>query len=431
VQWALVVLSCLRRRKALTALVFLAGLAACLAYYLQKPRTYRVEARVLVQRQQALPSAVRSAYEDVPTRSAWDIVHRRENLLALVRAANLAPEGAVAPLGLRDTIERRFSSLARRAHPTGSEDPVDTLVTILDKHLVVSAVEGTITIALEWGDPQQAYDVVSAALQNFLDARHIQEVTAVDEVIAVLKGHATALRAELEAAQEDARKRDPRPARPVAVRQQGGELGRLQSLVESKQRAIQDVEEFRRRRLADLQTELDRARNTLSDQHPTLINLRNDIRALSRESPQLDGLREEERNARREYAERLARDASSPASSAPSPAVRRSGAEEDDSVRHARLQYEEMVSRVTTAEAERDAARAAFKYRYNVIWPPQLPREPVSPSPKKIFGVGVLVSLMLAFAAAVAPDVLRGRVVERWQVEDGIDLPVIGDLRPR
>lgn len=416
-QWLQLVLGCLRRRRIAAAIAFVLCIGAWGAFfaYRQSRPLYRVEGKILAQRNQALPSAVRSVYEDLPTRSAWDIVHRRDNLIALVRHAKLLTETG-APL------KKNARGL--------EENPVDEFVTLLDEALVVTVAEGTITFHIDWPDAQQAYDIIQGAIQNFLEARHVQEVTAIDEVLTVLTGQAAALRSELDAAAEEVRRNPDRPGRQAVtrVRRASEELARLQARVESKQRAIQDVEEFRRRRLADLQAQLDQARNTLSDAHPTVIGLRKDIEALSRSSPQMDTLREEERVARAEYAERAAREgvATEVVTVAPPPAAT---PEEDPRVRELRLQLEQMTLRIQSARIERDAARAAFKYRYNVIWPPQVPDEPVGANPIKFLLAALVSAGGLAIASSAGPDLLRGRIVERWQVEQSLGLPVLGEIR--
>jgi uncharacterized protein involved in exopolysaccharide biosynthesis len=433
--WALLALSAVRRRKLVTFTVLLLGFGAVAAYYLSKPPTYRVEARILAQRHQAMPAASRAAFEEVPTRSAWEIIHRRENLIALARATSLASESA-APLPARGLVDSISSNLRRASEEP--EDPLDTWVNILDRSLMVTVQDGTIQIAIELRDPQLAYGIVHGAVQNFLEARHLQEVKAIDEVLSVLRARAASLSKDVDAAVQESRRRigsTPQAAAPRA-RQPSAELVRLQSLLAAKQRAIHDVEEFRRRRLSDLQAQLDQARSTLSDQHPTVIGLRKDIGALSSESPQVESLREEEQRLGQEYAERSAREgvsAAPPQAAAPvaGPVLERYEVEADPRVRQARALYEQIAQRVSTAEAELDAARAAFKYRYNVVWPPQVPREPVSPNPRRIFPLGLIASFVLAIAAAVAPDLLSGRVQQRWQVERVLGVEVLGEIDRR
>ena len=94
VDWAAFLVAATRRRARLFAAVLVVGLVASAAYYKLKTPVYRVEARILAQRQQALPGVVRApGGEDAPQRSAWDLVHSRDNLVALVEQAGLLARG--------------------------------------------------------------------------------------------------------------------------------------------------------------------------------------------------------------------------------------------------------------------------------------------------------------------------------------------------
>jgi uncharacterized protein involved in exopolysaccharide biosynthesis len=452
VDWAKLALHCVLRRKALSIAVFLLGVGAAVAYYALKRPLYRVEAVILAQRQQSVPSNVRPTMEDVPTRSAWELVHRRENLVALVKLAGLEPAKPAKPAKAHRGPLDRLRDIGAREDPGVEEDPLDTFVRVLDKRLSVVVDDRTIAISIDWPDPTQAHQIVNGALQNFIEARHLQEVTAIDEVISALRGRVATARDNLqqtvETVQRETAERRVSGAWNASQRsadaRPGEELERITSMLEAKRRAIADVEEFRRRRLADLQAQLDERRGVYSEAHPSVIGLRQDIQALSRESPQIAALREEEGQLRKQYLARLAaapaasRGTSGTAPGAPSGSGSGAGAprtnasaEDDERVMDARFQYQQMVERVNAAQLELDAVRAAFKYRYNVIWPPQMPREPVSPDPLKTLGFGGLASILLALASAAAPDVLRGRIVERWQVERMLGLPVLGELKQK
>lgn len=438
--WALLMVRAALRRKLLFLAVFLTASSGVFMYYRVKRPVYRVEAKVLVQRLHGLPSSLQNTSDDFPTRTAWELIHRRENLIALIQSAKLMDLPMDGPL---ETIRARAHLAPDRM------DPLDRMVTILDRMLVVMTDEGTISISLDWPDPQQAYRVVDGALQNFVEARHVQEVTAIDEVISVLRVRAVKAKEQLDVVTEGVRRESlegyreasPPTPRPSVARQPSEELVRLKTLLEGKHRAIEDVEEFRRRRLADLHAQLDEKRNTYSDAHPSVIQLRQDIDSLSKESTQVLALREEEARLRKDYQARFAQEALSEAAAgaqsqlgsrvAPRPRPSPTPVEEDERVRDARSQYQQIVERVNAAQLELDAVRAAFKYRYNVIWPPQVPREPVSPNPVKIFGAGILAALFLAVLAAAAPDLRSGRIIERWQVERTLGLPVLAELNKR
>ncbi len=442
--WALLLLRSARRRKVLFVAVFVIGCAGVFGYYRTRRPVYRVEAKLLVQRG-PLPSNMRSGLEDNPARTAWELIHRRDNLLALIQTAKLV---GTVPDGKLDVLRAR-AGLSR-----DPADPLDLMVIRLDRRLLVSAEEGgTITISLDWPDPHQAYTVVEAALQNFIEARHIQEVTAIDEVLSVLHARAAKAKEQLERVTDQVRQesvdgyreyRDTTPSpRPATARAPSEELVRLKSLLEGKQRAIEDVEEYRRRRLADLHAKLDEARNTYSDAHPVVIQLRQDIEALTKESSQVSALRDDEAKLRKDYQAKVAQEGLTESPSglvAPPPPVVRSGPRphvssgpvaEDERVRDARFEYQQIVERVNAAQLELDAVRAAFKYRYNVIWPPQLPRDPVSPNPVKILGAGIFAALCLAFLAAALPDLRSGRIVERWQVERTLGLTVLAEIEKK
>jgi uncharacterized protein involved in exopolysaccharide biosynthesis len=433
VEVARFVAGALRRRWAIAVAVFLPIVGAACLYYRYKPPTYRVEARIVSQRPSAIVPGV-GAGDDLPSRSAWDLVHRRENIEALIRNAGLLEGRGV------DTsrpLAGRLLELLRPPEVVHQEEPLDVLVRILDRRLEVTAEGGAVEFKLDWSDAQVAYQIVQGAVQNFLEARHLQEVTSVDDVIAQLDGRTARLRADLEAAIASAAARrsapGPRGAAP-RPRLPSEEAVRLRSLLEAKARALRDVEEFRSRRLAELQSQLGQARATLSDRHPTVVALQRDEEVLNHDSPQLTALREEERAVRAQYTARLASEGlTSDAVGAlvPQPAEAGAPREEDPQVRDLRLQYEQMNARVTSARVELDAARAAFKYRYEVVWPPRIPTEPYSPRPLVVLGGGFLLALLCGLLAAVLPELLSGRIVERWQVERVLGIPVVGETPPR
>jgi len=445
-EWLGYVVAAVRRHLLVAVGVLLLGVAAVVAYYVLKTPVYRVEARILAQRQQALPGILRTQVtEDAPTRSAYDLVHRRENLLAIAKAAGLL--GKVAPGGTAAATPAPAPAagglLQALTDESLEENPVDRLILRLDKELVVTSTEGSINFSIDWPNAEEAFKIIEQAVQNFLEARHVQEITVRDEAISLLQGRVATLRDQLDRAVEEARRQgtrrfdvaiDPRPssvgggAVPMTE-----DLVKVKSLIDAKERAIGDVEEFRRRRLADLQAQLDLQRGILSDAHPTIQNLRQDIAALSLESPQVTGLREEQRRLREEYAARMALEQGKAGPATGLPAYRTTtttptNVEENERVRQARAEYQQMLDRTSSALLDLDNARAGFKYRYDVVWPAQVPRKPVSPNPFKVFGLGLVGAIGLAFLAAAAAALQSGRVLVDWQVEKTLDLPILGRI---
>ena len=437
------------RRKLLAALIFFGGFAASGVYLSLRTPTYHVETKILAQKQQPLASVVRPI-EDVPTRSASDLIHRRENLILLIKQTGLYSEGGPA----RPPWYRRLPLL--RSLPSRSasdDDPLSSVVARLDKALLVTTGEGTITIEINWPSAQQAYRLVEAALQNFLEVRHAQEITTVEEVVSQLQARASTLRKQLDEVIQEVQREAPRDTSgsratasasgPAAAasratrRAQGEEMVRLRSSLEAKQRAIRDMEDFQRKRLADLQAQLEEKRGIYSDAYPGVVSLQQDIEALSQESPKIGALRQEEAQLRAEYSARLGKETVPEEGVSPAARVTASRRErelspaQEERLRDARFSYQQMIERINAAQLELDAARAAYKYRYALIWPAQVPKRPVSPKPPKVLGLGALASFLLAVFAATLAEVRTGRVVERWQVERTLNLTVLAELRRR
>src|SRR5712692_5403295 len=141
------------------------------------------------------------------------------------------------------------------------------------------------------------------------------------------------------------------------------------------------------------------------------------------ESPQVYARWQEERDLRRQLAG-FSDDAAGASSSAPTiPAdlFRGLGPLEDSSVEYARAQlrytaqeYAAMRDRIDHARIDLDTARAAFKYRYSVVTPPQVPRGPIKPKAPLVMAAALLAGLFLALFATTLSDFRAGVVLKRW-----------------
>jgi hypothetical protein len=423
------------------ALILAGGLAFTTAFYVTRTPLYRSEAKFLTQRQQAMPSISRAAMSDeAPTRTANDLVRQRENLLALLNHAGLlnAPEQPQPEAGWR----RLFSA---GATPQTPEDSLEALVLRLDRSITVTTGDGTISISVDWPNAMQAYSLVEGAYQNFLESRQVQEITAIDESIGLLKVRAAELQANLDRAIVESQGSAPRRLEPSTTSEVASlpahpseSLVQLRAVLDAKSRALRDVEELRNRRLAELQGQLLERSSVLSDAHPTVIALKGEIQALSRESPQVTTLRQEESRLQEQYASELAAEAPIPRATGRSRSPDRAGsrqalaaastASETEKVRDARLRYTQILDRLSGAQLELDSARAAFRHRYKILWPAQVPRKAVSPNPIRVFGAGSLLSLFLAFASVIIPYLRSGLITERWQVERSLGLSVLAEF---
>jgi hypothetical protein len=326
-----------------------------------------------------------------------------------------------------------------------------------------------VAIAIDWPDARMAYQLVDTAQRNFLEARHIAEVSSISEAISILEGRASSLREEIEAdvteveeARKDLERRRPKPVIKVtpppvspsvssAKRRQDEDLAQLRMMLESKNRAIADLEELRRRQLGELQAKLTEAKATYSDAHPVVIEIQQRIDSLEsqEDSVQLSTLREEkkalEKEAIRRGALRPDEVTESPGGRLshrlqvePSQLARATTAELEEApieqakgnLRYALAKYHSVLDRIDAAQMEMDSARAAFKYRYSILMPAEVPRNPVKPNVPFLLLASAIGGIVLAILLAGVLDLRSGLVLERWQIERQLDLPVLGELRP-
>jgi uncharacterized protein involved in exopolysaccharide biosynthesis len=238
-------------------------------------------------------------------------------------------------------------------------------------------------------------------------------------------------------------------------------LPRLKETLTLKRQEIANLEEQRQRQLAELQAQLTRLTTIYTPAHPMVLSVQQNIAALSRDSPQLAALKTQMDDLDSDYQKRVAAVAelqqveqlktefasraqnvgaqaaraqeatapqATPAEHANAPG---SGEATDFASIRLRLelnQLESVLERTDGARIELAVSDAAFKYRYSVIRPPQVPRDPIRPNLRMIVIAGFLGSLLLGFAAAAGKDLLSDRIYDLWQIQRQLGLPVLGSL---
>lgn len=441
-----------RHRRAVIT-IFCSVMALALAALVLMPRQYLTQTSLFAQRNFVMPALGNPRRtvpmeSDAPTRLARETVMKRENLVAIIKQTSLLDTwDSTRPLVLR------FKDAVVRLLPgePSQEDRINALVGTLERRMWVNADEGTVTIGVLWSDPNTAYRIIDAAQRNFIEERHASEVATIQESITILEEQATNVRTAIEQGYRELRRETPVADLPVAPRRNRAaeeKIASLQSTLTAKRLAIADLEAFTRRRLAELQARLSEQRNTYGPRHPALASTEQSIQQLSVDSPQLVQLRQEEQRLVAEL-RGLGVDANAagqPATSAgfdqslARAAIASLSRAREDSVRaerasylRARIQmseneYEDLLQRLQGARIELETARAAFKYRYGVITPPQVPKRAMSPKPVLFIAGGFVLAVMMAVFAAVAIDVGGGRVIESWQAERLLGLKVLREV---
>lgn len=470
------VLRGMRRHRFLTVLAFVAVFGLGITGTVLYPRTWHAEARLLANQNQlirALGNPRSSLPSEDPTRAAREIVFAHDNLVSLIKQTGLMKhweETRPAVVKVKDKVMRLFSG------PITEEDKIDAMVGTLEKRLKVETDQQTVTITIDWPDAQMAYLLVETAQQNFLETRHVTEMTAISEALSILEGHASnvqktvddALR-ELERVREQRRKGftsvtaapagemgapvapaqpDPevKPNAPPAATEQ--ELAQLKFLLNSKRRALADLEDFRSRRVTELTAQLQEQKVQYADQHPVVLDTQQRIDALKQDSPQMVQVKADIDSLIHEYKRKGGRDPDSlvePTRPSGVPqrrtqqtqvALSNSELAEDPLVEFARnnlrvaaAKYEELMMRIDGARIEQDTARAAFKYRYSVVRPASVPKKPVKPDAVLLALVSLFAALFCGVLAGASHDWYRGALVESWQVERTLKMKVLSRVK--
>jgi uncharacterized protein involved in exopolysaccharide biosynthesis len=471
------VLHSARRRPKLAILTFVVVAALGLTVSATMPRVYNSQVKLLAQADLVVPALTNRAVPreaENPTRNVADQIMRRDNIVGLIKEANLVERyysTRPLPLRLKDKL------LAGKMTP---EDKLRALVGTVEKKLTVTVQDNNVTIGVDWSDPQLAYDLVTLVQKNFLEARYDDEVAMVSDAITFLQEREKARAHDLDVALDEyqqkrneyEQKRNeslanspaqaPSPTGPSprartraasAVPAVSSADPDLTTALEDARRQIRALEDERQRELDTLRSQLAQAQLTLTPQHPTVIALQRKIDTLSAPDPQIAQLKAGERALLAQMGPRTpvvvpslttpragtAPDAPSSdpapttASSPPTPMISDWGDDALSQIVRSKLEgairsYQDASGRLDVANTELEIVRNAFKYRYSVVTPAEVPREPKK-STTTIVGVGsVLGGLLLGLLLAAGADSWSGRVLEEWQVPRRLKLEILGEF---
>ena len=451
--YVLLVLHSIRRHRRILVAVWAGVVGLSVALMALLPKTYEVAATLQAQRAPVLSSLGGGVppQADTPTKQAAATVMQHDNLVSLVQQTDLPkawPANRAPMLRLKDAI------WARLFKPPTEADQIEGFVGLLEKRLWVDTQEGTVTIGIRFPDPQLAFLLVEGALDNFLEARHAAEITSIGEEISVLESRAESvhesLLQSLEALQKLRAARDQKlgrriraPVTPLLAPPVDQRSSQLLAEVESKRRAISDLEDFRRRRIAELETRLEELKALYSENHPTVQDTRQTLETVRHESPQVQALQRELAPLETELRQRgLLTDVPLKANRARQAMLQAAALEtvnpgeaEDPDIeyaksqlRHAVARYNGLLDRIEAARLEEDTAQAAFKYRYTIIRPAQRPKGPIAPKATLVVVASLLSGFFLAVLGTTLVDLSSRKIVEPWQVERALGVELLGKV---
>ncbi len=448
------------------------GLAVAATVVALYPRTYSTEVKILAQRNLVLPAlgnpnrtVPREA--DNPTKNVGDTILKHDNLVLLIKQVNLLDrwEATRPPLlRLKDRVQRRLGPAQTE------EDRLRSIEGVLEKRLNVTTDDqnNTITIVAEWSDARMAFDIASAVEKNFVDARYDAEISVIDDAIDILEQHAKEEKTRFDQARVDFESIDtqtskskspaaqtlaPRAYAPAAPKTTAAEEkdaavdASLMKALDDKRAAIQQIETQRSARVADLDKQLSDALVQYRPEHPTVLAIKQKLAEAQKDTPDLVRLQSEERALIDKIAQSApptaravtVAAATSHASARTIAALTGSSTplvlEEDPAVTVARMKlqqsaqkYADLETRIDGAKIELDIAKTAHKYRYGIIRPAEVSKHASKPKPIVLALGLVALILALSFGGVLLAERKRGVVVERWQIERKLKLPILGEL---
>jgi polysaccharide biosynthesis transport protein len=182
----------LKQRKLMAGLVFAVVFGASIAALAVWPRTYHCESTIMVQGSGALVGGDGNAF-----RGAADIIRRRENLQRIAKETDLARRALAdrtGPQKFKDTLLGRGN--------LRPEDIEGGLIWTLQSSLWVQQAGDTLTFGVDWGNAEMTAKLVAAAQKVYLEARHVAEISTVQEKMAIMDGHAIKVRKEIDSIAE-------------------------------------------------------------------------------------------------------------------------------------------------------------------------------------------------------------------------------------
>jgi uncharacterized protein involved in exopolysaccharide biosynthesis len=438
-----------RRRKVVTLLVLAVGFFLTLVAEYLAPRTYEVEARVLVLRS-GLAAALMGNNNPLTPDEKRDAkeyeeqIRSRENIESIIRDCKLVENWQQNLSPIRRLIDRYGPRLGRPVSST--EARFNTLAAVLDKQLKVTIDTSTVIISVDWPDPRLAHDIIHSAVDKFIAARYATEVGVIPESITILERYADDARGDMEKASlamRDVRHpnaaptggtiervtRETIPNAPHTDPAIGARLAEVQA-------QLRQMTEERDKRLAELNNQMTELSTTYAPAHPAVVALRATIDATKQDQPAMTDLKNEEASLlskaqRSEVASEhnatvrtIVRIGAAPTAAA---VPQEDTGEVQDRFEAALRRFEALRTRIDEAKIEERTADANFKHRYLIVHPADYPLGPKSPVTLLVGVGGGLLTMLLILAAAAIADATTGIFYEPRRVRDTLKLPVLGE----
>jgi hypothetical protein len=449
-----------KRRKGLSFVVMMICGALTVLGAIFAPRSYEVESRVLVQRTANLTGAQAQYVSPEEMRNLAreyeEQVLARDNILAIVKQKNLVARWD----DMRQPHRRLIDKINRKlGKPAPSDDEkYDALVSNIEHRMKVWVDATTVTVRLEWSEPQAARDIVDAAVKNFLDARFQSEVGVIPARLKIQEGFVAQAHKDLESAATELvrlqKANDPTkkinvliPQLPQGVNDKPVPIDAdpaLKAKLDGVRQQIQTASQAKQQRLAELNQQLIEKQQTLAPGHPEVIGLKQTIAATEASQPGgLAGLKAQEQEilnemaAQQQRAQQAAKNeapraaprvVAAPAPAAPPEVIAASAPKsvQDAQVRFDTVTatYQTLVKQLQELQVQMQEQEAQYKNRYKITHPAEVPAGPKRPVALIAILIGLLSTIAAVLMVAALADRFSGIFFEPRDVRDRLGLPV-------
>ena len=457
----------LRARWGWSALALIVGVSLTVLAVKYLPRTYSCTTVMMVEGTRVLDG--RDANNSLA--GAEGLIVRRENLEALIRDTGLVKTAAERRPPLLRLKDRMVASLFGEMD---DKTRAASLVGTLETKITVSTEGGNLSIKVSWSDPVTVAELAEAARQSFLKTRHQAEISAFEDKMAILDGHASTLRDDIgqlvqqlktardeQLAKAEARKPAAATADPTAtpqfVRQPArrtpvsdAQIPALKEKLATLKAKLSELNTERERRVREEQAKYDDLKLRLTSSHPSVVLQKERIAIASQIPSDVALMQSEVKNIEGEIEQRdaVARQNNEAGSGVGAAAggQRRAGTEslppevtdllERDNLDPALsaqlsgavMTYGSLRNEIFSTRVDLDTAQAAFQHRYQVIVPAEAPNKADKPKIPAVFGGGIVFSLLVALLLPILAELRVDIIRDRWQAEH-LALPVLAELR--
>lgn len=435
-----------KRRKVLSLLIVLMGAGLTAAAVRLAPRTYQSIGEILVVTNDDGQGQGWNT-ENKRQQLEWERqVRSREAIDGIVRDAQLVEKWDDTRQPYRRLLDEINAKMGDK--PPSTEQKFGAVESILENNLKLTIDQATVSIQCEWSDPEASRDIVQAALSRFIDKRYQTEVGTILTRIKPLEDQLEAARLVLERIDPSLAppKEAPTEATPaeklvVIAKERSPEAVEAERMLpgarERQQAAaakLGEIEGAKQAKIQRLEAEKADKSATMAAGHPEMTSIILTLQKAREDTPELIAARAAKSAADAEVS-RLAEQAGVNIPKAqqryvPTQAPTKKMDElTTQRITAARDEYGKKKDALDSDNLKLRVAEAAFKSKYQITRPPDVPMAPKKPVGLMVGLGGALATLLLMLTLATLRDRSVGIFFEAKQVRDRLKLPVLGDIR--